>query len=240
MCVTASEGSNPSLSAAAAPRGRPAARLRLAVECATVTALRTPVCTGYRHAMAVEITLLGPPRVTRDGEPVVFETRKAVALLAHLALTDAPRSREALCELLYPGLDADRARAALRRTLSTLRTGIGEELIEAAGDNIALRRGAGCRPRRRAVPRAGGRRRERLGRRGGALRRRLPRGLLAARQPRLRRLARGDGGRPGHRAARRSSAPGRAARRTGRLSARSSTRAAGSRSTRSRSRPIAT
>ena len=37
--------------------------------------------------MAVDITLLGPPRVTRDGEPVAFETRKAVALLAYLAIT---------------------------------------------------------------------------------------------------------------------------------------------------------
>ena len=34
--------------------------------------------------MAVGITLLGPPRVTRDGEPVAFETRKAMALLAYL------------------------------------------------------------------------------------------------------------------------------------------------------------
>lgn len=91
--------------------------------------------------MALEIWLLGPPRVTRDGAPVVFETRKAMALLAHLALTDRPRSRAALCELLYPVHDSRRARGALRRTLSSLRTGIGDEWIVTAADSIALRRG---------------------------------------------------------------------------------------------------
>ncbi len=95
--------------------------------------------------MGVEVTLLGAPRVTRAGEPVVFETRKAMALLAHLAHSDRPRSRAMLCELLYPGHDPERARGALRRTLSTLRKGIGEEWIDTAGDGIALRRGPGLR-----------------------------------------------------------------------------------------------
>ncbi len=93
--------------------------------------------------MVIAITLLGSPRVTRAGEPVVFETRKAMALLAHLAQSDRPRSRAALCELLYPGHDPERTRGALRRTLSTLRKGIGEEWIDTAGDGIALRRGPG-------------------------------------------------------------------------------------------------
>ncbi len=95
--------------------------------------------------MVVEITLLGSPRVTRAGEPVVFETRKAMALLAHLAHSNRPRSRAMLCELLYPGHDPERARGALRRTLSTLRKGIGEEWIDTAGDGISLRRGADLR-----------------------------------------------------------------------------------------------
>jgi DNA-binding SARP family transcriptional activator len=93
--------------------------------------------------MAVSIRLLGPPRVERDGEPVSFDTRKATALLAHLALTDRPRSRDALCDLLWPGQDTERARGALRRTLSTLRGAIGEEWIETQGDSIGLQRGDG-------------------------------------------------------------------------------------------------
>lgn len=91
--------------------------------------------------MVVEVTLLGPPRVLRAGEPVVFETRKAMALLAHLALSNRPRPRASLCELLYPETDPEHARGALRRTLSTLRKGIGEEYLETTGDGIALRSG---------------------------------------------------------------------------------------------------
>src|SRR5829696_7182712 len=93
--------------------------------------------------MALEITLLGAPRVQRDGKTVTFDTRKAMALLAHLALAERPRSREALCSLLWPAHDLDRARGALRRTLSTLRKGIGDEWVDAAGDSLALRGGPG-------------------------------------------------------------------------------------------------
>ena len=91
--------------------------------------------------MALEISLIGPPRVARDGRPVSFDTRKAMALLAHLALAERPRSREALCELLWPGRDPEHARGALRRTLSTLRKAVGEQSIDTTGDSIALVRG---------------------------------------------------------------------------------------------------
>ena len=84
--------------------------------------------------MSLELTLLGAPRVVRDGERVAFDTRKATALLAHLALSDRPRSRDALCRLLWPDHDQDHARGALRRTLSTLRGAVGEEWIDTAGD----------------------------------------------------------------------------------------------------------
>src|SRR5215211_5261295 len=93
--------------------------------------------------MPLAITLLGAPRVERDGEPVGFDTRKAMALLAHLALAERPRSRDALCALLWPAQEPGRARGALRRTLSTLRKAIGDEWLDTAGDSVALRRGDG-------------------------------------------------------------------------------------------------
>ena len=85
--------------------------------------------------------LLGPPRVERDGRPVAFDTRKAIALLAVLALVDRPRPRDVLAELLWPEHDAEHARGALRRTLSTLRSAIGPEAVEATRDRVALVRG---------------------------------------------------------------------------------------------------
>jgi DNA-binding SARP family transcriptional activator/tetratricopeptide (TPR) repeat protein len=91
----------------------------------------------------IKVSLLGPPRVELDGNLVAFDTRKAVALLAHLALSDRPRPREVLADLLWPEADAEHARGALRRTLSTLRAVVGSEFIEATRDHVRLVKGAG-------------------------------------------------------------------------------------------------
>jgi DNA-binding SARP family transcriptional activator len=85
--------------------------------------------------------LLGPPRVERDGVAVAFDTRKALALLAHLALAERPRPRDVLAELLWPGHDAEHARGALRRTLSALRSVVGSEAVDATRDQVVLVRG---------------------------------------------------------------------------------------------------
>lgn len=86
----------------------------------------------------IEVQLLGPPRVSREGRPVSFDTRKAVALLAHLCLSEAPRPRDALADLLWPDADLAHARGALRRTLSTLRAALGEEHVAATRDQVRL------------------------------------------------------------------------------------------------------
>jgi DNA-binding SARP family transcriptional activator len=82
--------------------------------------------------------LLGPPRVERDGRPVAFDTRKALALLAYLALGGRPRPRDVLAELLWPERDAEHARGALRRTLSAVRGAAGAEALETTRDRVAL------------------------------------------------------------------------------------------------------
>jgi len=66
----------------------------------------------------LSLALLGPPVVKRDGEPVTFDTRKAIALLALLAVTGREHSREQLADLLWPDADSAKGRASLRRTLS--------------------------------------------------------------------------------------------------------------------------
>ena len=90
----------------------------------------------------IEVELLGPPRVVRDGELLAFDTRKAVALLAHLAVTARPRPRDALADLLWPDSDLEHARGALRRTLSSLRSAVGAASLETTRDHVRLVRGA--------------------------------------------------------------------------------------------------
>lgn len=81
--------------------------------------------------MSIRVTLFGAPRVERDGVVVRFDTRKATALVAVLAVTDRAHSRDALATLLWPDLDRSRARAALRRTLSVAATLAPALVIEA-------------------------------------------------------------------------------------------------------------
>jgi DNA-binding SARP family transcriptional activator/tetratricopeptide (TPR) repeat protein len=76
----------------------------------------------------LSLALLGPPIVRRNGTPVTFDTRKATALLALLAVTGREHSREQLADLLWPDADGARARASLRRTLSVTAAVMGEGL----------------------------------------------------------------------------------------------------------------
>ena len=80
---------------------------------------------------ALEVRLLGPPEVLVDGRPLRVDTRKAVALLAYLAVTEHPARRDVLATLLWPGDDPDRARGSLRRTLSTLRSALADRWVRA-------------------------------------------------------------------------------------------------------------
>jgi DNA-binding SARP family transcriptional activator len=67
-----------------------------------------------------------------------MDTRKATALIAYLAVTAQPQARDSLAALLWPDAEPERARGALRRTLSTLRTGLGGDELRVEGVRIAL------------------------------------------------------------------------------------------------------
>jgi DNA-binding SARP family transcriptional activator len=92
---------------------------------------------------SLRLTLFGLPRIERDGVPVEIARRKALALLAYLALSPTPQSREHLAELLWPERDAPSARADLRSALFAIRRAIGAEWLEIDGDSVALRRSPG-------------------------------------------------------------------------------------------------
>jgi DNA-binding SARP family transcriptional activator len=88
----------------------------------------------------LSIALLGAPRVNVDGRPLSVDTRKAIALLAYLAVSAQPHSRDGLCALLWPDYDQESARASLRRTLSALKKGLGPlgERLLVGRDQVSL------------------------------------------------------------------------------------------------------
>lgn len=86
----------------------------------------------------IKICLLGAPLIELDGKSADFDTRKAIALLAYLAVTQESHTRDSLATLLWPELDQSRARAALRRTLSALKSAVGDEPLAIERDVVGL------------------------------------------------------------------------------------------------------
>jgi predicted ATPase/DNA-binding SARP family transcriptional activator len=80
--------------------------------------------------------LLGPLRVERDGEPVHIPRRKALALLAYLAVTGRRHSRDSLATLLWPELDQSTSRTRLRRALAALKKNLGDGWLDADRDTV--------------------------------------------------------------------------------------------------------
>ncbi len=89
----------------------------------------------------LKLFLLGPPRLERDDVPLEVDTRKAIALMAYLAVTGESHSRDALATLLWPDYDQSHARAALRRTLSALNKALAGEWLETDRETIGLKPG---------------------------------------------------------------------------------------------------
>jgi DNA-binding SARP family transcriptional activator len=77
----------------------------------------------------LRLTLLGKPQISRNGTPITgFIYNKGLALLAYLAVTRRPHSRDALAGLFWGEMTDAAARANLRKVLSALREVAGPEL----------------------------------------------------------------------------------------------------------------
>jgi DNA-binding SARP family transcriptional activator len=88
---------------------------------------------------SLKLRLLGPPQIEREGALVKLDTRKAVALLAYLAVTAQAHAREALAALYWPEYSQERAYANLRRTLWALNRALGKGWLDADQETIGLR-----------------------------------------------------------------------------------------------------
>ncbi|MPZ15914.1 MAG: AAA family ATPase [Chloroflexi bacterium] len=90
----------------------------------------------------LRIWLLGPPRAELNDVPIDVDTRKAIAILAYLAVSAQPHRRDTLAALLWPESDHASARSALRRTLSTLRTALAGRWLAVDGETVRLGEGS--------------------------------------------------------------------------------------------------
>lgn len=76
----------------------------------------------------IQLFLFGPPRLQQNDVPLTLQRRKVVALLAYLAQTGRPHSRESLAALFWPNFDQSKALANLRRELTRIRKEVGDIL----------------------------------------------------------------------------------------------------------------
>src|SRR6188768_1332994 len=90
------------------------------------------------RAMSLEIRVLGPLEVIVDGSPIRVDTRKALAIVALLAVEGRPYARDELATMFWPESDDESARGAFRRTLSVLRSALGERWLRVDRATVAL------------------------------------------------------------------------------------------------------
>ena len=89
----------------------------------------------------LRLCLFGSPRIEYRGQLVKIERRKSMALAAYLACAEHRQSRERLSDLLWPSLDRDHARSALRSALLALTTTIPVAWIDADRASLAVHAG---------------------------------------------------------------------------------------------------
>ncbi len=84
------------------------------------------------------IRLLGPLEILVAGAPIVVDTRKALAIVALVAAEGRPFARDELAAIFWPEADDEAARGALRRTLSALRSAVGDVGLLIERTRVAL------------------------------------------------------------------------------------------------------
>ncbi|GAK53503.1 Glr1376 protein [Candidatus Moduliflexus flocculans] len=87
---------------------------------------------------SLKLTLFGAPQVELNGKRIALKTRKAFALLAYLAVSRQPQSRETLATLFWPDFPAERAFANLRDALQTLTHALGDDWFAICRRDIAI------------------------------------------------------------------------------------------------------
>lgn len=87
----------------------------------------------------LKLYLFGEPQLEYQGELLKIDRRKALALIAYLALTKHRENRTVLATLLWPDLDRERAGSALRNTLSSLTRQVPGDWLDKGQKTLAIR-----------------------------------------------------------------------------------------------------
>ncbi len=93
---------------------------------------------AVRDGGQVALFFFGPPRIVVGGQEREGVGRKAIALLAYLAATGQPHSREALATLLWPESRAEQSRANLRNVIWVLNQTLGEGWLAVERSTLEL------------------------------------------------------------------------------------------------------
>jgi DNA-binding SARP family transcriptional activator/tetratricopeptide (TPR) repeat protein len=91
-------------------------------------------------AAPFHLSLLGPPQLTRGGEPVRFRTKKQLAVLTYLHLDGRQRdvARQTLVELFWPRVAPPKARHSLSQALLAIRERLGAESLTRRAQDVRL------------------------------------------------------------------------------------------------------
>jgi predicted ATPase/DNA-binding SARP family transcriptional activator len=88
----------------------------------------------------ISFYLFGSPALLQGKVSITLDTRKATALLAYLVVNQRPFRRDVLAGLLWPEYSQVNARAALRRTLSTLNKALEGRVLDIQREEIGILR----------------------------------------------------------------------------------------------------
>ncbi|HEU5103218.1 MAG TPA: AAA family ATPase, partial [Roseiflexaceae bacterium] len=87
---------------------------------------------------SLRLSVFGPPRLAYHDQPIELNLRKALALVAYLAVSGQPHSRDALATLLWPESDGREGRSRLRRTLHRLTQAIGADVLDSGPETLRI------------------------------------------------------------------------------------------------------
>lgn len=91
-------------------------------------------------AARFRLSVLGPPRLTRAGQPVRFRTKKQLGVLTYLHLDGRhrPVPRDGLVELFWPQVVRGRARHSLSQALLAIRERLGDDALTRRAQDVRL------------------------------------------------------------------------------------------------------